>query len=280
MTPPASGSAPWNPWIRRGILSLSLYACLCLGIGCAQRRLIYHPPPPTSSSAAAAVAEGFEPWLNRSGQPIGWRMGGRVPSRGCVLVFHGNAGSAAHRAYLARPIHEATGLDVHVLEYPGYDGRPGDPSESTLTAAALEGLDAVQGRGPVYLVGESLGTGVAAFIAGKRPADIAGVVLLAPFTSLVAAARAHFPWLPVSWMLLDRYPSDRWLEGYRGPVAVVVGERDEVVPAALGRALHAGYAGPKRLWEMAGEGHNDVPDRPREWWEEAFEFLRKSAGHP
>lgn len=267
-------------WVRRMVFVLSLYPCLCIGLGCAQRRLIYHPTPGSPQRAAAAIADGFEPWLDGTGQRVGWRMGAKVPSKGCVLVFHGNAGSAAQRAYLARPIHEATELDVYVLEYPGYDGRAGDPSEAALTGAALEGLDAILGRGPVYLVGESLGTGVAAFTAGKRPGDIAGVVLLAPFNSLVEAARAHFPWLPVGWMLLDRYPSDRWLEGYRGPVVIVVGERDGVVPARLGRALHSGYAGPKRLWEMPEEGHDEVPDRPREWWVEAFGFLRKSGRTP
>lgn len=271
---------PGRAWTRRFAVALCLYPCLCVVIGCAQRRLIYHPPPGSPQSAAAAFANGFEPWLDGAGQRMGWRMGAQVPTRGCVLVFHGNAGSAAQRDYLARPIREATGLDVYVLEYPGYDGRPGDPSETTFTVAASEGLDALRGRGPVYLVGESLGTGVAASVAGKRPGDVAGVVLLAPFNNLVEAARAHFPWLPVGWMLLDRYPSDRWLSEYRGPVAVVVGELDGVVPARLGRSLYAGYAGPKRFWEMRGEGHDDVPDRPGAWWVEAFEFLQKSGGRP
>lgn len=252
------------------------YGLLAAVVGCSQRRLIYYPPSITAAEMAAAAADGrYEPWMNAAGERIGWKRAGvRPASEGVVLIVHGNAGAAVERGYLADPLQSGTGLGVHVLEYPGFSGRAGSPSEESLSQAALEGMDLLSASGPVFVVGESLGTGVAAILAGSRPEKVAGVILLTPFDSLTKTAGYHYPWLPVGTLLRDRYESVRWLERYRGPVAVVVGTADRVVPAERGKALYEAYAGPKRLWVFEGESHWEASHRPAEWWEEAFRFLR------
>lgn len=255
------------------------YAVLVLMVGCVQRKLIYHPPGLAPGEQEATVARaGLLPWTNGVGTRIGWWRPGSRGGSGTVLVVHGNAGAAAERSYLLDPIQQATGLDVYVLEYPGFAGRAGKPTQSTLTAAADEGLLLLTSAGkPVFVVGESLGTGVASHLAGQHSQKVAGVILLTPFNSLVTAAGHHYPWLPVRWLLMDPYPSEAWLASYPGPVGVVVGTADRVVPAELGRRLYDGYRGRKRLWSFAGEDHWEASHRPPEWWSEAFGFLREGA---
>jgi len=255
------------------------YAALLLTVGCVQRRLLYHPPQlgPEEGNRLAEHHR-FQPWTNAAGVRIGWsRSRSGTAAGGCVLITHGNAGAAAERAYLVDPIQAGSDLDVYVLEYPGFAGRPGTPSQDSLTAAAGEALTLLGSRRPVYLVGESLGTGVACFLAGTRPTEVAGVILLTPFDHLSAVAAHHYPWLPVRMLLLDRFPSDLWLKQYAGPVGIVVGTADRVIPARFGHRLHDGYSGPKRLWEYQGEDHWEASHRPPEWWRESLGFLREAA---
>lgn len=253
------------------------YAVLVLMVGCVQRKLIYHPPGLAPGEQDATVAQaGLRAWTNGAGMRIGWWRPGSRRGSGAVLVVHGNAGAAADRSYLLDPIQQATALDVYVLEYPGFADRPGKPTQSTLTAAGDEGLSILASSGkPVFVVGESLGTGVASHLAGRHPEKVGGVILLTPFNSLVDAAGHHYPWLPVRWLLLDRFPSEAWLASYPGPVGIVVGTADRVVPAELGRRLHDGYPGRKRLWSFDGEDHSEASHRSPEWWQEAFGFLRE-----
>lgn len=261
--------------LRIALVLLTAYAGLVAYVGATQRRLLYFPGRPSADAVKRRVAEaGFLPWTNAAGMRIGWwRPHPSDPGRTRVLITHGNAGSADARDYLADALQEGWEADVHVLEYPGYGDRPGEPRQDTLVAAAVEGVDLLAGTSPLYLVGESLGSGVAAGAAAARPDRVDGLLLLTPFDSLVNAAAYHYPWLPVGWILRDRYPAAEWLRGYRGPVGVLVGASDTVVPAGLGRRLHDALQGPRRLWDLPGQDHGDAVQQPPEWWREAAAFL-------
>jgi len=132
--------------LRKGIVRmlvslLILYVLICVA-GCAlQRRLIYFPTkldPRVAEEMAAR--DGFQPWRNKAGEIIGWKLAANSPPTGSVLVVHGNAGCALNRDYLARPIHQAASCDVYVLEYPGYGARPGSPSMKSFLAASEESV--------------------------------------------------------------------------------------------------------------------------------------------
>ena len=82
------------------------------------------------------------------------------------------------------------------------------------------------------------------------------------------------PFLPVAWLLCDRFNPAEWLKPYRGPVTVVVAERDEIIPSELGRELFEDYSGPKQIELMAGAGHNDVAVQTPEWWGKVFSFWK------
>jgi uncharacterized protein len=209
---------------------------------------------------------------------IGWKRPSRLrPGRGQVLIMHGNANCACQCGHYADAIQQAAPFDVFIVEYPGYGRRPGGPSERSLDGAASEALELLPANRPVYLVGESLGTGVAARLAGRYPHRVSGVVLLAPYTSLADVGQAHIPILPVHLLLRDRFPAQACLTNYHGPVAVLVAGRDTVVPERFGRRLYDGYGGPKRLWRFPQMNHETVMFQPVEIWRHIFSFWQGTA---
>lgn len=255
--------------IPRALLTLAaVLAGLLLLLFLAQRKLLYFPDRYALEPAEREGRRlGFEPWRDAGGRFLGWRSPhGSRAAVGRVLVLHGNAGSALDRGYL-RDVLQADGvppLDLFLLEYPGYGPRDGSPSEPAIVAAAVEAIDLLlaDGRGPLLLVGESIGSAAAALAATERPA-IGGLVLLTPLAGVAVVARRHYPWFP-SFLLRDRFDAAGALARFRGPIAFLVAGADEVVFADLGLGLHAGYAGPKRLWVQPGRGHNTVVYEPRD----------------
>jgi pimeloyl-ACP methyl ester carboxylesterase len=165
-------------------------------------------------------------------------------------------------------------LDVFVLEYPGYANRAGSPSQKTIFQAADMALNTLGTNRPVYLVGESLGSGVASYLAGTHPGQIAGVILLSPFNSMTSVAQYHMPVLPVGLFLVDRYPSQDYLRSYQGPVAIMVDGQDRVVPEKFGRQLYGRYTGPKQLWCFPDGNHIAIMESPKKFWSEVLDFWR------
>ena len=240
-----------------------------------QRRLLYFPAR-TTAPAAAALADrlGLRPWSDAAGEVRGWTAPLAGAPRARLLVLHGNAGSALDRAFYAAAL-APRGLEVSLLEYPGYGARAGAPSEATLTAAALEAVDALAAAGPepIWLLGESLGSGVASRAARLRPGRVAGLILVTPFARLAEVAHHHYPVLP-GFLLRDRWAPRDDLAGFRGPVAVLIAGRDEVVTPGQGRALLDVPGGPRRGWEQPRAGHNSLDLRPG-WagWDEIVAFV-------
>jgi pimeloyl-ACP methyl ester carboxylesterase len=171
-------------------------------------------------------------------------------------------------------------VDVYILEYPGFGPRPGSPSQRSLFQAAADAMDLLKKEGPVYLMGESLGTGVAAYIAGTYPELVRGVLLIAPYNNLSGVAQYHMPIFPVKWMLWDRFASETYLKNYHGPVGILLAGQDKVVPIRFGRKLYDGYQGPKRVWESPQAGHEDLLDHPENWWRELVEFWKQNPARP
>lgn len=245
-----------------------------------QDRLIYFPEnQPLAAMIADAREYRLSPWPDEGDyrgllrEPVG-------PVRGTVVLFHGNAGHAGHRAWYADELGRQ-GLRVILAEYPAYGARTGQLGEAALVADAAETLALARRQfpGPLLLAGESLGAGVAAAAlsatsAADIAADIAAVLLITPWDSIENVARHHYPWLPVRWLLRDRYDSVTNLSAFRGRVAVVVAERDSIVPAALGRRLFESVSQAKRLWIVPAADHNDWMGRvDPAWWPSVVGFL-------
>lgn len=252
-----------------------LLAFLWGGIALFQDRLLYLPAQaPLADVLAAARPHGLVPWPGAEDyrgllrEPVG-------PPRATLVLLHGNAGHAGHRHWYAEALAQL-GLRVILAEYPGYGPRAGSPGEAALVADATETLARVRRQfpGPLLLAGESLGAGVAAAAAAAAGEPPAALLLITPWDRLEHVARHHYPWLPVGMLLRDRYDSDTHLAAFRNPVAVVVAERDSIVPARHGHALHASLAAPKRLWIVPAADHNDwMSGVDAAWWQAVIAFL-------
>lgn len=248
--------------------------------GC-QNFFVYHPRSyDDATMRAVAEANDFLPWLGASGERIGWRAPGATAEAHRVVIFHGNGGQAVDRGHYVRGFqgNRAEGSwSVYVLEYPGYGGRPGNPGEAAFIEAAREGMDqllAEEATKPIYLVGTSLGSGVASQIASSYRRQVPALLLVTPFTTLEDAGAASFPRFLVRLILNDRYDNRAALSDYTGRLGVLVAGEDRLVPARLGRALFDGYSGDKRLWVQPQAGHNTLDFNPNaRFWTEVTRFL-------
>ncbi|KWT76868.1 MULTISPECIES: alpha/beta fold hydrolase [unclassified Variovorax] len=254
------------------MLKLALACVLGLaGVTMFQDRLLYFPAP---AQVAEIATDGLQAWPSAQDfRGLASEPGGSA--RGTVIVFHGNAGHAGHRAYYAASL-ARLGFRVLLAEYPGYGPRGGDVGERSLVEDARETVAlAYRAYGPpLVVIGESLGAGVAAAAVAQQREQVAGLMLITPWDRLVHVAAYHYPWLPVSWLLRDRYDSISHLAGFGRPVLVVVAGRDRVVPSRLGIALHEALRPPKRLVTIEGAGHNDWPGQvDARWWQAAMDFL-------
>jgi hypothetical protein len=195
--------------------------------------------------------------------------------KGTVIVFHGNAGTAADRDFYVQWL-EPLGYRVLLAEYPGYGGRRGKPGEGVFVSDAHSTLRLAheQFGGPLFLLGESLGSGVAAAAAKDPPVPVAGIMLFTPWDTLLAVAKSTFPWLPVRWFLKDAYDSVGNLGSFQGPIAVIGAEHDEVIPVRHAQGLFRSLTGNKKMWMVRGAGHNDWPDRmDPSWWREIMDYV-------
>lgn len=244
-------------------LILVLATVFLAALWLAQRRLIYFPqaPPVPAAAAIAPRAEDITYETEDGLELRGWFFPPETPSRGgAVLVFHGNAGSRESRVPLASAL-ALHGLSVLLVDYRGYGGNPGSPTERGLVRDARAARAWLANRSDVdperiVYFGESLGAAVAVALAAEQPP--VALVLRSPFTSLVDVARIHYPWLPVGLLLRDRYPAIEQIRGVECPLLVIAGERDLIVPEVLSRQLFDAAGWPaKRFVSISGAGHND-----------------------
>lgn len=242
-----------------------VFAVLALLVGLAwslQRRLIYLPDR-TSPPPAGAVLPGARDVILRTGDGLelgAWYLPPSGPDRHiAVLVAPGNAGNRAGRAPLAARL-AAEGLAVLLVDYRGYGGNPGSPSEPGLARdvrAAHRYLAEQAGVPPhrqLYF-GESLGAAVVTELAAEHPPG--GLLLRSPFAGLPEVARAHYPGLPAS-LLRDRYPVLERIRAVPVPTVVVYGTADSVVPAEQSRAVAAAAPGLLSVVPVNGAEHNDL----------------------
>jgi fermentation-respiration switch protein FrsA (DUF1100 family) len=189
---------------------------------------------------------------------IAW-YGKAKPGEPTLLYFHGNGGSLAVRAERIRRF-MGEGWGVYMMSYRSYGGSTGSPSEVANVADArlaygallLEGVEPTS----IILYGESLGTGIAVRIATERPA--AGLILDAPYSSIVELAAQAYPFLPVRYVLKDRYETEKYIRQVQMPLLILHGERDPVIPVAMGRELLRLANEPKRLVTFPLAGHSNI----------------------
>ncbi len=231
-----------------------------------QRNMMYYPDTSVPSPAASGVAEMTPVTLaTDDGLALLSWYGAAAGGRPSIVFFHGNAGNIGSRGFKARLFLDA-GFGVLLVGYRGYGGNPGRPTEDGFYADGRAALDFLAGRGVkpemTVLYGESLGTGVAVYLAQRQAAltPVAAVVLEAPYTSISEVAANHYPFVPARWLVRGRFDSAARIAQIRAPVLIFHGERDSTIPIKFGRGLFEAAVEPKesRWFDMAT--HNDLYD--------------------
>jgi uncharacterized protein len=249
--------------LAAGVLVVAVLATVALvaGVWLFQRQLVYLPSPGPVPPAATALAGAEDVVLTTADGPTlgAWFVPAQGPRRDVtVLVANGNAGDRSLRAPLAAAL-RAEGLDVLLFDYRGFGGNPGRPSEDGLLAdarAARDHLVRERGVAPERLLylGESLGGAVVARLATEAP--VGGLVLRSPFVDLPSIGERLYPYLPVRWLLVDRFPVAEPAGRARVPTTVVLGEEDSLIPPAQSRAVAQAAGG--EIVAVPGADHNDA----------------------
>lgn len=240
-----------------------LFACLYLGVAATlyvtQRSLMYFPETVHTSPAQAGLPEAEEvPLVAADGARIfAWHVAPKE-AKPVILYFHGNGGSLRYRAERFKKL-VADGIGLVALEYRGYGGNPGSPSERGLIADAQAAYAFAAARYPpkeIAVWGESLGSGVAVALAADKP--VGRVILEAPFTSAADIAAIRYWYMPVRLLMRDQFRSDARIGTITAPLLILHGLRDRVVPFCMGERLFALAHQPKHIVRFLDGGHEDL----------------------
>lgn len=242
------------------IIGLGL-VCYCL-IGAVlyvfQEKMLFFPMGPGFGKclqmerfgAKAIKINGIRYYLKSSENPENW-----------IIVFHGNAGSACDRVYFFDLLTE-TRSNIVLFEYPGYGGDGSTPGEKIILEKALELVTHIQGGAkdnlPIYLLGESLGTGVATWVSTQK--QVSGLILISAYTAIVDVARHHYPWLPVRYLLKHQFQASVWAGRTRTPAILFHGIDDDIIPVEFARRQVKNFNSKAVLFEIDHCGHNDIVD--------------------
>ncbi|MCB1591730.1 MAG: alpha/beta hydrolase [Alphaproteobacteria bacterium] len=238
------------------------YLCLTGILYLQQRNLIYFPykkrveAPENAEIAQVKTEDGLE--------LQGWYF---APKEGkpVLVYFHGNAGSIANRL-IKFPDYLEAGYGVLFAEYRAYGGNPGTPSEDGFYRdgwAYMGWLVSEKGIGPerTVLYGESLGTGIAVELGAKLSAEgkpPLALVLETPFSSLLDMARRNYFFIPVDYLLLDRYMNVEKISSVKASLLIASGKYDNTIPPAQSRILFEAANEPKRFVEFPKGHHEDL----------------------
>jgi len=249
--------------LRLAIAALvSVYVTGVGGLWAFQRELIYAPDhgayvPPSRYAMLADVQEiALE---TADGVELAAWYVPAPADRPTVLMFPGKGSKLRNQRYRLREFDDA-GMGVLLMAYRGNSGNAGTPNEQGLYDDARAALDWLAANGieesSIVLYGVSLGTGVATRMAEER--SVGAVVLEAPYTSITDVATLRFPWVPVRWLLRDRFDSLSRIATLTEPLLVMHGSDDRIIPQALGRQLFDAARAPKEGFWPNGIGHDDI----------------------
>jgi pimeloyl-ACP methyl ester carboxylesterase len=259
--------------VAEGLLSLGKIA-LIFAIGfpllmyLAQDSLIFHPQRLDEARRAALAQTPAVESLFIHGADGTRLHAWHVKGNPLIIYFGGNAEEVSWM--LDDAPKRAPGVGWLLVDYRGYGSSDGSPSEKALVSDAMQWYDHFKGTQSIYVFGRSLGSGVAVQLAAERP--VAGLILVAPFDSLVAVGKRIYPFLPVQWMLKHRFDSVALAPKMKAPLLCIVAAYDEVVPAEHAKRLYDAWGGPKRWVGLEGAGHNST-DSALNYWPSIQRFL-------
>ncbi len=241
------------------IVGLCIYASIAGVLYATQRSLMYFPDTTHATPAQAGLPQAEEVALTAA-DGVGSTVWHVAPQndKPVILYFHGNGGALHYRVERFKRL-IADGIGLVALEYRGFGGNGGTPSEHGLIADAEAAYAFAAARYPakqIVLWGESLGSGVAVAIAAEKP--VGRVILEAPFTSTAAIASIRYWYMPVRLLMKDQFHSDERIGKVTAPLLILHGFQDKTVPYAMGERMFELANQPKHIVKFLDGGHEDL----------------------
>ncbi len=242
-----------------GVIALCLYGAAAAVMYTTQRSMMYFPDITHTTPAQADFAQADEIALTASDgvRSTAWFLAPQADYP-VVLYFHGNGGALRYRVERFRKL-TSGGIGLMALEYRGYGGNGGSPSQQGLIADAAAAYAFVAARYPGRRIvpwGKSLGTGVAVAIAADK--EVGRLILEAPFTSAAAVAAERYWYMPVRLLMKDQFRSDELIGKVKAPLLILHGVHDRTVPYRMGERLFALANQPKHIVRFLDGGHEDL----------------------
>jgi len=219
-----------------------------------QRSMLFYPVPVRNGIIEETIT-----FKNRDLSLHGWILNqGQAKA---MIYFGGNAEDITHNIDLFKELFN--NYAVYLINYRGYGNNQGKPTEQGLFSDAIAIYDQIHEQHPsISLMGRSLGSGVAVYLASKR--DIEQLFLLTPYDSVAKLAQTHYPFLPAQYLAKDRFDSITYAKNINIPVLIIAAELDRIVPVNHAEKLRDHFTRARVSYHMiAGARHNDVTSFPR-----------------
>ena len=185
-----------------------------------------------------------------------WLIENDFKNKKTLVFFHGNAGNLSNRTYKLNQLSKLD-LNIIILAWRSFSGNEGEPSEQNLYNDAKKTINWLNSRGVknknIILYGESLGTGIAVELGQTN--QFGGIILESPFTSMTNAAKNIYPWLPVKYLLKDKYDSEKKIKNLQIPILIMHGKKDNIVPFKMGKKLYDLANNPKFFYFTENDDH-------------------------
>lgn len=228
----------------------------------AQRSLIYHPTPSQGADFAASklkiAVDGAELAITAKPQK----------GENALIYFGGNMEDVSWSMSLFSKMFPD--YSIYLPHYRGYSDSTGEPTEQALHKDALTLFDKIYAEHThIFVVGRSLGSGVAVRLASRRP--VARLVLVTPYDSIEHVAEGKFPLFPINWLLHDKFESWQFAPKITVPTLLVAAENDQVIPYVNTELLFKSFSrNVATLKVIPNRNHDDIMENP-----EYLEWLKK-----
>ena len=236
------------------------YILLLIVVFFFQRNLLYHPSVDNylKDQVVREPAEIEKVKITTTDKIdlIGWFYNQDLEKFKTILFFHGNAGSLENRTYKLNHFKDLN-VNFLIIAWRGFSGNKGKPNEIGLYEDAKAAIRWLGTKGikekNIILYGESLGTGVAVEVAQNK--NYAGVILESPFTSMTNVGKKHYPFLPVRFLLKDKFESYKKIINISVPILIIHGKVDKIVPHVMGEEIYKLANKPKFFYSQEYGDH-------------------------
>jgi len=239
--------------IKLALVLALIYVLICAVLFVMQRSFLYFPQPRSPSDHSPKMEL-------KTNEGIVLVTTREIAGGSALIYFGGNGEDVSYNLPMLSKAFP--GAALYLMNYRGYGGSAGKPTEASIMSDAENLFDIVyRDHKDIVLIGRSLGTGVAVHLASERP--VKKLILTTPYYSIQELASSQFRFFPIRWLLLDKYESWKYSPKVTAPTVIVQAGKDEVIPSDSTAKLFATFqTGIAKLKVISGDGHNSISEFP------------------